>query len=114
MDTANHLHDPLGGRPVVVIDSGIARTLLPPLLLEAAPKGMLGLAMLPPTLAGRVRMIPASTVAGRSILLAIAPDRARLDVGRGAHEVEILLTPAPLADAAQGYEALLPPALLSE
>lgn len=114
VDTANHLHDPLGGRPVVVIDSGIARTLLPSLLLEAAPKGMLGLAMLPPTLAGRVRMIPASTVAGRSILLAIAPDRARLDVGRGAHEVEILLTPAPLADAAQGHQALLPPALLSE
>ncbi len=114
LDTANHLCDPLGGRPVVVIDSAVARALLPPLLLEAAQKGMAGLSMLPPALARRVRMIPAATVTGRSILLAIAPDRAQLDAGRGAHAVEILLTPAPLGDAAQGHQALLPPALLSE
>jgi stage II sporulation protein GA (sporulation sigma-E factor processing peptidase) len=114
LDTANHLCDPLGGRPVVVIDSIVARELLPSLLLEAAPKGMAGLAMLPPSLARRVRMIPASTVTGRGILLAIAPDKAMLDAGRGAHAVEILLTPAPLSDAAQGHKALLPPALLTE
>ncbi len=114
VDTANHLCDPLGGRPVVVIDRVVARELLPAVLLEAAEKGMAGLSMLPPALARRVRMIPAATVTGRGILLAIAPDKALLDAGRGAHEVEILLTPAPLGSAVEGHKALLPPALLTE
>lgn len=114
VDTANHLCDPLGGRPVVVIDRVVARDLLPPELLTAAEHGMAGLSMLPPDLARRVRMIPAATVTGRGVLLAIAPDKALLDVGRGAHAVELLLTPAPLGNAAEGHKALLPPALLTE
>lgn len=114
VDTANHLCDPLGGRPVVVIDRVVARKLLPSVLLEAAEKGMMGLSMLPPALAGRVRMIPATTVTGRGVLLAIAPDKALLDAGRGAHAVDILLTPAPLGSAVEGHQALLPPALLTE
>lgn len=114
VDTANHLCDPLGGRPVVVIDSILARALLPLPLLEAAEEGTLGLAKLPATLARRVRMIPAQTVTGRGVLLAIAPERAVLDAGRGAHEVELLLAPAPLDSGAQGHKALLPPALLTE
>ena len=114
VDTANHLCDPLGGRPVVVIDRTVARDLLPGVLLEAAERGMAGLAMLPPTLARRVRMIPATTVTGRGILLAVAPDKALLDAGDGAHEVDILLTPAPLSSAAEGHQALLPPALLTD
>ena len=114
VDTANHLCDPLGGRPVVVIDRMVARELLPSMLLDAAERGMAGLSLLPPTLARRVRMIPAATVTGRGILLAIAPDKATLDAGRGAHAVELLLSPAPLGSAVQGHKALLPPTLLTE
>lgn len=114
VDTANHLCDPLGGRPVVVIDRIVARELLPDVLLDAAERGMAGLSMLPPVLARRVRMIPAATVTGRGVLLAIAPDKAFLDAGRGAHAVELLLSPAPLGSAAEGHKALLPPALLTE
>ena len=114
VDTANHLCDPLGGRPVVIIDRTVAKELLPAVLLEAAERGMAGLALLPPTLARRVRMIPATTVTGRGVLLAIAPDKAFLDAGDGAHAVELLLSPAALGNAAQGHQALLPPALLSE
>ena len=114
VDTANHLCDPLGGRPVVVIDRMVARELLPGMLLDAAERGMAGLSLLPPTLARRVRMIPAATVTGRGILLAIAPDKATLDAGRGAHAVELLLSPAPLGSAVQGHKALLPPTLLTE
>ncbi|MBO7341476.1 MAG: sigma-E processing peptidase SpoIIGA [Clostridia bacterium] len=114
VDTANHLCDPVGGRPVVIIDRAVAGELLPEALLNAARKGAAGLSLLPPALARRVRMIPAATVTGRGLLLAIAPDRAFLDAGRGAHAVELLLAPAPLSDAAQGHKALLPPALLTE
>ncbi len=114
VDTANHLCDPLGGRPVVVIDRVVAGALLPQALLNAAAKGMAGLSLLPPALARRVRMIPAATVTGRGVLLAIAPDKALLDAGRGAHAVELLLSPAPLGGAAEGHKALLPPALLTE
>ena len=114
VDTANHLCDPLGGRPVVIIDRVVAGALLPELLLNAAERGMAGLSMLPPELARHVRMIPAATVTGRGVLLAIAPDKALLDAGRGAHAVELLLSPAPLGNATQGHKALLPPALLTE
>ena len=114
VDTANHLCDPVGGRPVVILDRILAKDLLPGVLLAAAERGTAGLATLPPTLARRVRMIPAATVTGRGMLLAIAPDRAFLDAGRGAHAVEILLSPAPLGGSAQGHKALLPPALLTE
>lgn len=114
VDTANHLCDPVGGRPVVVIDRVAAKGLLPEALLNAAERGMAGLALLPPVLARRVRMIPAATVTGRGVLLAIAPDKAFLDAGRGAHAVELLLSPAPLGAAAEGHKALLPPALLTE
>ena len=103
---------PLG--PVVIIDRAVAGELLPEALLNAARRGAAGLSLLPPALARRVRMIPAATVTGRGLLLAIAPDRAVLDAGRGAHAVELLLAPAPLSDAAQGHKALLPPALLTE
>ena len=114
VDTAHHLRDPLGGRPVVIVDKAVASKLLPRLLLEAADRGMAGLALLPPTLARRVRMIPTATVTGRGILLAIAPDSAFLDVGSGAHAVDLLISPAPLGSATEGHDALLPPSLLTE
>ena len=114
VDSGNHLRDPVGGRPVVVIDRVVAGALLPQALLNAAERGMMGLSLLPPALARRVRMIPAATVTGRGVLLAIAPDKAFLDAGRGAHAVELLLSPAPLCGSAEGHKALLPPALLTE
>jgi stage II sporulation protein GA (sporulation sigma-E factor processing peptidase) len=114
VDTANHLCDPVGGRPVVILDKIVAKGLLPSALLEASEKGMAGLSLLAPDLARRVRMIPAQTVTGRGVLLAIAPDKAFLDAGRGAHAVELLLSPAPLSGTPESHKALLPPALLTE
>ena len=114
VDTANHLCDPLCGRPVVVIDRVVAQSLLPDVLLRAAERGMAGLCLLPPALARRVRMIPAATVTGRGVLLAVAPDKAMLDAGQGAHAVDLLLSPAPLGGTAEGHKALLPAALLTE
>lgn len=115
VDSGNHLCDPIGGRPVVVIDRAVAEGLLPQALLNAAARGAGGLSMLSPALARRVRMIPAATVTGKGVLLAIAPDKAFLDAGRGAHAVDLLLSPAPLSSAAQGgHKALLPPSLLAE
>ena len=74
---------------------------VPAPLAEAAPKK-------------KISFRTAATVTGKGILLAIAPDKAFLDAGRGAHAVELLLTPAPLGAAAEGHKALLPPALLTE
>ena len=48
VDSGNHLRDPVGGRPVVVIDRMVAEALLPRALLNAAERGMMGLALLPP------------------------------------------------------------------
>jgi len=114
VDTANQLCDPVSGHPVVILDLRAARELLPEVLIKASEQGVAGVTGLPQDLLRRVRMIPAETVTGRGVLLAIRPDAAYLDTGHGAHAVELLFALCALASVPNGYKALLPPALLTE
>ena len=114
VDTANLLRDPIGGRPVILLDRRAARELLPRELLDALCHGERAVAALPYELARRVRWIPTATATGSGLLLAIEPDRAVLDAGRGATEVEVLLTPVSLTVADREVKALLPAELIME
>ncbi|MBQ8341113.1 MAG: sigma-E processing peptidase SpoIIGA [Clostridia bacterium] len=114
VDTANLLHDPVGGRAVAILSPRAAVGVLPDALLAVAGRGdPAGLAALPYELAARVRLIPAETVTGSGVLFAISPDRAVLDAGRGGVEVELLLAPSPLVNA-DDYDVLLPAELVVE
>ena len=113
VDTANFLRDPVGGRLVVLLDLRAAAELLPRELLEAAEAGKhTALADLPPELAHRVRLIPAGTATGKGLLIAVAPDVAMLDAGRGAVATELLVAPVRLAADTDDYQALLPAELI--
>lgn len=113
VDTANFLRDPVGGRPVVLLSGRVARGFLDPELLSLAEQGdHAKIADLPPSLARRVRLIPAGTATGKGLLLAVAPDSALLDGGRGAVPVDILIAPTALLTDDDSYDGLLPAELI--
>lgn len=103
IDSGNLLTDPLGGRPVIVVRREALRTLLPtalmPLLTAEDPSC---LAELPPEAAIRVRVIPAQGIGGRTVFLALRPDRLAVD----GMEKEALL--ALGNEGFDGADALVP------
>lgn len=115
VDTANLLRDPVGGRPVALLDSRAAKGFLPDVLLRAAAQGdYKALATLPEELMRRVRLIPAKTATGGGLLFALAPDAASIDAGHGLFEVELLIAPVELAIDHDDFSALLPAELIVE
>ena len=113
VDTANLLTDPVGGRPVVILDRRAAAEWLPAPLLRAAERGADGVAQLAEEYARRVRLVSAETVTGGGLLLGVLPDKALLDAGKAPHAVELLVAVAPLSVPAD-CRALLPAILLTE
>ncbi len=114
VDTANLLRDPTGGLPVALIDSRAAAALLPPPLLKVSGEGgYSALTELPTDQVRRVRLIPTQTATGQGMLLAVAPDAALLDAGRGNLPVELLIAPVPLSVDRDDYAVLLPAELIT-
>ncbi len=111
-DTGNLLTDPVSGRPVVIVSERSAGALLPPPLLRALADRN-AVAALPPALARRVRLVPSVSATGSGLLVAVLPDSAGLDAGRGERSVDLLLAPTAFEPGA-GYDALLPAALITE
>ena len=111
-DTGNLLTDPVSGRPVVIVSERAAGALLPPELL-CALSDRNAATTLPPALARRVRLIPSVSATGQGLLVAVLPDSAGLDAGRGERQVDLLLA-ATAFEPGAGYDALLPAALMTE
>ena len=114
VDTANLLVDPVGGRPVVILDRSEAIEWLPPPLAALLREGSERIEGLPQELVCRVRLLPTDTVTGRGLLLAIAPEQAFLDMGDGERPVELLVAPAAPGAVLRECKALLPAALITE
>ncbi|MBE6702059.1 MAG: hypothetical protein E7585_01420 [Ruminococcaceae bacterium] len=115
VDTGNLLRDPVGGKSVVLLKKERAKDFLPARLLAATERGHeSAVAELPAELARRIRWVPASTAVGRGLLLAVSPDQAFLDVGKGNVAVELLLAPVILSEDLGECEALLPAELIVE
>ncbi len=113
VDTANLLRDPVSGRPVALVDVGAVKGFFPESLLAAA-RDPIGIADLPCELSCRTRLIPAGTATGKGLLLAVMPDSALLDAGRGPCEVSLLLALTALEGGAADDRVLLPAALITE
>lgn len=114
VDTANLLRDPISGRPVVILAQDAASEWLPSLFPRAPRAPAALLSSLPTALARHARLLPTSTVTGEGLMLALLPDTALLDAGRGAHPVELLVSAAPLEGISSECEALLPVSLITE
>ena len=114
VDTANLLRDPVGGKPVVLLDRFAASGLLPGELLHIAEQhDPSKLSDLPHDIVRRVKLIPAAAATGQGLLLAVVPDRALLDMGKVAFEVEVLVAPVALHTDGNDYKALLPAELIT-
>ena len=112
-DTANLLCDPVGGKPVALLDFSTVEGLFDSAVLAAARShDTAALGGLPDEIRRRVRLIPAGTATGRGMLVAIAPDRAFLDTGGGILPVELLIAPTELVVGGEDYEGLLPSELM--
>lgn len=114
VDTANLLADPVCGRPVVILREETARAWVREAFPPKGERDTSYMAALPPRLARRARLVPASTVTGEGLMLTYLPDAAWLDTGRGARSVELLVSAATLASLPTDCAALLPAAILTE
>ncbi len=111
VDTANLLADPVCGRPVAILREETARAWVEGAFPQRGTSDTVHMATLPPRLARRARLVPASTVTGEGLMLTFVPDGAWLDTGKGARSVELLVSAAPLASVPSDCAALLPAAI---
>lgn len=115
VDSGNLLSDPVSAKPVVILSHAVLDRLFDPRLAALLKReDVSALTALPPHTARRVRILHAATVAGSRLLIAVSPDWAYLDMGKGNRAVEILLAGAALHTGFDGCEALLPAELIKE
>lgn len=127
VDTGNLLTDPLSGKSVICVDDARFRLHLPPAVQAILPPvGAIPDAesLTSSPLGGRLRLIPTATVAGRTLLVGLVPDRLTLrteksrsltrnpSVKSSATETTVDAVLA-LTTHIQGSEALVPAILLS-
>lgn len=102
-DTGNLLRDPLSGRAVICADEGAIGSILSHDLAHYL-SGKGDPAPLSEDSARRVRVIPARTAAGDSLLYGFLPDGVLLDSGSGNMAVEAVIAVTRLS----GVDALVP------
>ena len=113
-DNGNLVRDPVSGKCVIIGDLSALRRILPDEIIKAVRENDASfIAKLSPEHARRVRLIPASSIGGVSMLYAMTADKIEITGDDGeVHESDALFAPAPIGGSAKGYEALLPPELL--
>ena len=109
-DSGNLLTDPMSGKPVIVADLRVASMLLP---ADCPPLSPHDLSTLPPVIATRMRLIPASSVGESRLLPALRPDCIVVRVGNQTRKADALVGFAPLSATPSGVDAIVPPSLLT-
>ena len=90
IDTGNLLKDPLSGKPVICADRRVLRAVLS-LEMAQAMEDSQRAAFLPPADACRLRLIPAKTATGHSMLTGFLPDRILISfVHRGGEQHRVV------------------------
>ena len=106
VDSGNLLRDPVSGRYVIVADLERLREVLP---AELAP--LLEDPLSPasaPLHAKRMRLIPAKTASGKTLLPAFLPERLTVHDGKESFAGDYLLAAASLGESAAGFDAIIP------
>ena len=121
VDSGNLLRDPVGGRPVIVVDRESIAPFLPPDLLTVLNGALVSSTVTAELAAKRgLRFIPTATATGETMLIALSPDRLTLtvDTPRGERttpsDALIAVTSLPPAKGTEGhrYGALIPSELI--
>lgn len=107
VDSGNLLRDPISGRYVIVVNRAF--------LCDALPKAAASLLVSPlsppresDVYAKQMRLIPAETASGKSLLPAFLPDSLTVTEGRERYAADYLLAAAELGENAKGFDAIIP------
>ena len=111
VDSGNLLKDPMSGRPCLLVTPSVARGLIPSEVVRFAEAGATNPASL--GAAGRrIRLIPADSVGGHSLLVGYLPDRVEVLAGERSHSADAMLAIAAGREDFSGYGALIPSILI--
>ncbi len=106
LDSGNLLREPISRLPCVVVDIDSVSYIFPRSFTDAVKKG--NIARIREQEKRRIRMIPASSALGDSVMYGIRVDTVRLDLGSGAAEVDAYVVLSNGKISAKGVKALVP------
>ena len=106
VDTGNHLREPISGRSVIVADRERILASLPLSLSAALQSPCADKWLSDERYATHIRLVPASTAAGKQMLPAILPDRLLLTDGKETYPADYLIAPASM-EAGSDFDAVI-------
>lgn len=113
-DSGNLARDPLGGKPIIILDKNIFSKIADMTFFDELASGNT-----PQSIPYRsARIIPVKTAAGTSLLIAIAPDKLTVEVYDRrkdrtlSTELDALIAPSDIGDIGDGCNAIIPAEIL--
>ncbi len=106
LDSGNLLREPISRLPCVVVDIDSVAYIFPRSFTEAVRNG--NMTRIRDQEMRRIRMIPASSALGESVMYGIRVDAIRLDLGSGAAEIDAYIALSNSKISAKGVKALVP------
>lgn len=88
-DSGNFLSEPISGRAAIIVEDEILKNLLPEKFLDYDPTS--NLYDVDKSIYKRMRLLPAKTVCGDSLMLGFIPDRVVLVTQRGIKEADAVI-----------------------
>ena len=105
-DSGNLLREPISGLPCVIVEVDALGDVFSASFRASVKKG--DIISLSSRDASRIRMVPARSASGDSLLFGMRVDCLRIDMGKGATEVEAYLVFSAESISADGVKALVP------
>ena len=111
-DSGNMLRDPISGKLCVIASVDALKDILPSDMIKAVRDGGKSIGALSAAVAG-MRIIPARTAAGDSMMFAVKPESILVENEKGEYSVDALLALSTMGEISDGAVALFPSELLA-
>ncbi|MBO5882988.1 MAG: sigma-E processing peptidase SpoIIGA [Clostridia bacterium] len=116
-DTGNLLQEPISGKPCIVVAPDVLKDILPYELIKMIKSGASADTILckyknPLSHPLPLRLIPAKTATGESMLLGFIPDKLYIDTGKGNKRVDAGIAIGIIEKSSHGINALIPAELM--
>lgn len=109
VDTGNIVHDPISGKPIIIVNAHDVISIIPPQIKDAILSGCVQqLENIPSQYIGKVRLIPGESVSGHCLLIGLVPDKIIISNEKKSAEVSALFAPAVLNSLPHGCSAIIP------
>ena len=113
VDSANLLQEPVSGRPVVIVGYEKIKNFLPGEIRSFVERGGTELASLSFQRAVRIKLIPAASVGGKSVLVGFVPDRMEICVGGRKKSADAVVAIEKNTENFGGTDAIIPACLVN-